>query len=147
MKKLVLVLLMLTTVFANEIIIKKSSCSVDTTINNIKNIVTKKGLTVFTVVDHKKNASGVDMNMNESKLIIFGNPKVGTILMNEEMKIGLDLPLKVLVYKDDNGDVKIAYRDATWISKEHQLKEMKVVSKVDNALNKITTKAGQCKKD
>ena len=141
-KKLLLALSLTFTLWANDIIIKDSALSVDDTIEKIKLIVTQKGLTVFTVIDHKANAQKVNMPLNESKVIIFGNPMVGTLLMQEDMTVALDLPLRILVYKDANDKVKIAYRDGSWIKSHHFLQEDNLVKKVDGAMDKITDKAG-----
>lgn len=145
-KKLLLILALSFSLFANDIIIKESAYSVDETIENIRNIITnkgkqEKGLAVFTVIDHKANAANVNMQLNESKLIIFGNPMVGTLLMQEDMTIALDLPLKILVYKDAKGKTKVAYRDGSWIKSHHFLQEDNLVKKVDKAMDKITDKA------
>jgi len=141
MKKFLLVMACGISLFANDIIIKESHYSVSKTIENIKNIVTKKGLSVFTVVNHQANAKGVGMRMRESELIIFGNPKIGTKLMQENILVGLDLPMKILVYRDGDKKVKLAYRNGTWLKNKHALKNNKLTSKVDNALNNITDKA------
>ncbi|QFR49893.1 DUF302 domain-containing protein [Sulfurimonas lithotrophica] len=141
MKKIVLITLFVSSMFANDIIIKQSSYSVDKTMQNIKDILNAKGLNIFAVIDHQKNAKNIDMNMNESKVIIFGNPKVGTKFMNENMASGLDLPLKIIIYKDKDSKVKLAYRDGTWLKKEHGLSSNKLINKVSNALNNITNKA------
>ncbi len=141
-KKILIFLILSFSLFANDIIIKHSDFSVDKTIENIRNIIIKKGLTVFTIIDHRDNATGVNMPLNESKLIIFGNPVVGTLLMQEDMTIALDLPLKILVYTDINSKTKIAYRDGSWIKSHHFLQEDNLVKKVDKVMDKITDKAG-----
>ena len=147
MKKLLLVLAIATSLFSDEIIIKESSCSVDKTIQNIKNLVTRRGLSVFGVIDHQKNADLVNMQMPESKLIIFGNPKIGTTYMLQNMKSGLDLPLKILVYKDKDSKVKIIYRDILWLVENHNLGLSLRSNKINDAMDKITNKAGICTKD
>ena len=146
-KKVLILVALGVSLMANDIIIKKSACSVAKTIKNIENILDKKGLSVFKVVNHQKNASSVDMKMNESKLIIFGNPKLGTSLMKQDMTIGLDLPMKILVYKDKNNQVQMAFRNGTWLANEHSISIAKKENKINGAMNKITSKAGQCKKD
>ena len=147
MKKLLLLLVFGLSLTAHEIIVKESSCSVNETAQKIDAAIKARGHTVFAIIDHKENANSVDMIMPASKLIIFGNPKVGTQVMLQEMKVGLDLPLKILVYKDLDSKVKIAYRDATWIAKKYNLSISTREAKVNKALDKVTTKAGQCIKD
>ena len=141
MRKVLTILVLSVSLFANDIIIKSSDFSVDETIERIKSVVTKKGLSVFTVIDHKANAKGVNMKLNESKVIIFGNPKVGTLLMQEDMTIALDLPLRILVYKDHEQNVKVAYRNGTWIKSHHFLKEDALTNKVNAGMEKISDKA------
>lgn len=141
MNKLLLLVFLSVALFSNEIIMKESVNSVDKTIQKIKNIVRKKGLTVFTVVNHQANAKNIGMRMRQSKLIIFGNPKIGTRLMQQDVLTGLDLPMKILVYKDVDKKVKVAYRNGSWLKKEHPLLSDKLVLKINNALDKITGKA------
>jgi len=146
-KKFLLIAAFGLSLFANDIIIKESHCSVNATVQNIKNIVSKKGLHVFAVINHSGNAKAVGMKLNESKMVIFGNAKLGTALMQQDMTVGLDLPLRILVFRDTDGMVKMAYRDGSWLANHHLLNAATKVAKVNSALNNITTKAGQCKRD
>ena len=132
---------------ANDIIVKKSHCSFDQTVENIKNILAAKGLGVFAIINHSGNAKAVGMNLNDSKMIVFGNPKLGTALMQQDMSVGLDLPLRILVYRDGDGSVKMAYRDGSWIANHHILNAKEKIEKINSGLDKITMKAGQCKQD
>lgn len=147
MKKILLTLALALSMSANEIIIKESSCGVTRTIKNISKVLHDKGLTIFKIINHQKNAASVDLKMRESKLIIFGNPKLGTSLMKQDMTIGLDLPMKILVYRDKDAKVKMAYRNGTWMAKEHSLNMPKREKKMNGAMNKITNKAGSCIKE
>ncbi len=146
-KKLLTILALGASLMANDIIVKESCLSVSETTNNIKNLVKEKGLSVFATINHSGNAKMVDMKLNESKMVIFGNAKLGTALMQQDMRVGLDLPLRVLVYKDSDGKVKMAYRDGSWLANKHILNAPKKVAKVNKGMENITTKAGQCKKD
>ncbi len=147
MNKVLIILAFTLSVMANDIVLKTSSCSVDATVNNIKNIVRSKGLSVFAIINHHGNAKAVDMKLNESKMVIFGNPKLGTALMQQNMLVGLDLPIRILVYKDTDSKVKMAYRDGSWLKNKHILDAPKKIAKMNGAMDKITTKAGQCTKD
>jgi len=80
-------------------------------------------------------------------MIIFGNAKLGTALMQQDMTVGLDLPLRILVYKDSDGEVKMAYRDGSWLSTKHILNAPKKVKKINRAMAMFVSKAGQCLKD
>ena len=145
MKKWIVLLLSFVSLQANELIIKESANSVDMTIKKIKKIVEKKGLSVFAVIDHQKNATKVNMNLDEAKLIVFGNPKIGTKLMQDDIRVGLELPMKILVYKDSEGKTKILYKDMKFLADSFDIKQAKILEKVDKALGKITLKAGQAK--
>jgi len=146
-KKLLIILALGVSLLANDIIVKESNCSVDETVDNLKNIVRSKGLSIFAVINHQGNAKQVDMKLNESKMLIFGNPKLGTSLMQQDMKVGLDLPLRILVYVDNDSKVKMAYRDGSWLANKHILNAPKKLQKMNKAMENITTRAGQCKKD
>jgi len=141
MKKILLVVLCTISLTANDIIIKDSNYDVPQTVQNIKDIVVKKGLVVFSIVNHQANAKKVDMKMSEAQVIVFGNPNIGTKMMQENILVGLDLPMKVLVYRDSANSVKIAYRNGSWLKDTHKLKNQKIASTVDGALGKITDKA------
>lgn len=147
MKKTLLILATALSLMANDIIVKKSCVDVTTTANNVKEIVGQNGLNVFAIINHSGNAEMVDMKLNESKMVIFGNAKLGTALMQQDMKVGLDLPLRILVYKDTDGKVKMAYRDGSWLENRHILNAPKKVAKVNKAMDNFTTKAAQCTKD
>ena len=146
-KKIALILVTALSLMANDIIVKESCTDVTTTANNIKDVVSKNNLSVFAIINHSGNAKMVDMKLNEAKMVIFGNPRLGTALMQQDMKVGLDLPLRVLVYRDTDGKVKMAYRDGSWLEERHILNAPKKVAKVNKAMDTFTTKASQCTKD
>ncbi len=141
MKKILALLVLSASLFSNDIIVKPSDYSVDETIENIKKIVKAKGFGVFAVINHQGNAKMADLKLNESKVIIFGNPKIGTLLMQEDMRVALDLPLRVLVYKDEAGQVQLAYRDGSWLKDHHALGSDRLTDKVNKGMDKITDKA------
>jgi len=147
MKKIGLILAMALSLMANDIIVVNSCTDVTTTANNIKNIVTTKGLSVFAIINHSGNAKMVNMKLNESKMVIFGNAKLGTALMQQDMTVGLDLPLRVLVFKDTDGQVKMAYRDGSWLASKHILNAPLKEKKINKAMAMFVSKAGQCSKD
>lgn len=128
---------------ASEYVVKTGQLSVDATIAKIEKIIdSKKGLGVFTIVDHKKGAEKVDLKLADTKVIIFGNPKMGTKLMQKDPLTALDLPLRVLVYSEA-GKTQIVYRDPKEWSKNFSLKGCETVEKMTKALDAITTKASQ----
>ncbi len=143
MKTILLLVSLALALFADGIIIKNSQNSVEKTVNVIQNIVTKQGFTVFAIVDHQAGANKVRMKLPPSKEIIFGNPKAGTILMQENMAAGLDLPIRILVFEDSDNRTKIAYRDGDWLAAEHNLTAARVLNKMNFILDNITTEAGR----
>ncbi len=147
MKKILALSLVSFALFANDIIVKESCVSVDDTVYKLKEVLKSKNLGIFAVINHSGNAAAVDMKLNESKMIVFGNPRLGTALMQQDMKVGLDLPLRVLVYKDVDGKVKMAYRDGSWLKNKHLLDAPKKVQKMNKAMEMFTTKAAQCSND
>jgi uncharacterized protein (DUF302 family) len=84
-------------------------------------LLATKGITVFARIDHAAGAASAGMPLRPTELLIFGNPKAGTPLMQANQTIGIDLPLKVLVWEDASGGVWIAYNDPTWLAQRHQL--------------------------
>ena len=142
-RRFLLLLTLAGTLLANDIIVKEASDSVEKTMNKLENIVSKKGFTVFAIINHQAGANKVRMQLAPSREIIFGNPKMGTLLMQENMQAGLDLPIRILVYQDAKKTTKIAYRDGSWLSSEHNLTKIKLINKMNFVLDNITTQAGR----
>ena len=80
-----------------------------------------KGMTVFARIDHAAGAVAVGLPLRPTELIIFGNAKAGTPLMQADQAVGIDLPLKALVYEDAAGKVWLAANDPRWIARRHGL--------------------------
>lgn len=79
--------------------------------------VKSKGMTVFSHIDHAAGAAAVGQVLRPTDLLIFGNAKGGTPLMQSVQSIGIDLPLKVLVWQDASGQTWLLYNDPSWIAK------------------------------
>lgn len=126
-----------------EIIKKTSPYSVSDTMNKFEAIVKKKGLGVFGRVNHRKNAQQVDMSMGEAEVLIFGNPKMGTALMQKDIAVALDLPLKVVVYQGADEKVYIAYRSPKSLGSDYDLAGHPALEKASGALDKLTSAAIQ----
>ena len=80
-----------------------------------------KGLTVFARIDHAAGAAAVGLPLRPTELLIFGNAKGGTPLMQSIQSIGIDLPLKALVWQDASGGTWLSYNDPSWLAKRHGL--------------------------
>ncbi|MCW9012561.1 MAG: DUF302 domain-containing protein [Gammaproteobacteria bacterium] len=128
-------------VAADNYVIKKSPYSVDRTLDRLENVLKKKGITIFTRVDHAAGASRVGIPMNDTRLLIFGNPKMGTPLINENIMMALDLPMKALAWKDADGQVWLSYLKPSVLQQRHDLKNQTIINKMTGALNAMTDKA------
>jgi uncharacterized protein (DUF302 family) len=99
----------------------RSTFSVRETIERLVAQVTSKGLTIFARIDHAANASAVGLSLRPTELVIFGNPKAGTLLMQEKQTSGIDLPVKALAWEDESGVVWLTYNDMGWLARRHAL--------------------------
>ncbi len=126
---------------ADDLIIKESRYSVSETMDRLISLVKDKGLTVFDRIDHRKGAQKVGMDMNDEELLIFGNPRAGTRIMLNDPKAGLDLPMKVLVYRDFKGKTWIVYRDPMALKKIYNLDQCSILPKLQKAMDSLTKKA------
>jgi uncharacterized protein (DUF302 family) len=91
------------------------------TMKRLEAAVKAKGLTVFARIDHAAGAAEVGLPLRPTEVLIFGNAKGGTPLMQSVQTIGIDLPLKALVWQDASGATWISYIDPTWLTKRHGL--------------------------
>jgi uncharacterized protein (DUF302 family) len=94
---------------------------VKTTIDRLEAAVTAKGLTVFARIDHAAGAAAVGMPLRPTELLIFGNARGGTPLMQAQQTIGIDLPLKALAFEDAAGKTWLIYNDPVWLAARHGL--------------------------
>ena len=94
--------------------------SVSETLERLEEAVRQKGLQTFAVVDHSGEAKRVGLQMQETKLLIFGSPKAGTPLMVASPLLALDLPLKALVW-EDRGRVRVSYNATSYLATRHDL--------------------------
>jgi uncharacterized protein (DUF302 family) len=97
----------------------KSSHAPRETMNRLEAAVTAKGLTVFARIDHAEGASAAGLSLRPTEVLIFGNAKGGTPLMQAVQTIGIDLPLKALVWQDAAGDTWLSWNDPAWLVARH----------------------------
>lgn len=103
----------------NGLVTIASTHSVKETIDRIEAEAKRKGLTIFARIDHAAGASGVGLPLRPTELLIFGNAKGGTPLMQAAQTIGIDLPLKALAWEDAAGKVWLSYNDPAWLAGRH----------------------------
>jgi len=106
---------------ADGLITIPSTHSVKDTIDRLEAAVKAKGLTVFARIDHAKGARDVQMDLRPTELLIFGNARGGTPLMQAQQTAGIDLPLKALAWEDADGRVWLGYNDPEWIAARHAI--------------------------
>src|SRR5262249_1930397 len=114
---------------------------VDQTVQKIASLLQASGTKLFSLIDHSGEAQGVGLQMRPTKLMIFGNPKAGTPLMVSSPTIALDLPLKLLVWEDEKGKVRISYNDPSFLQARHNLRSDLV--KNISAIEKLAGSAAQ----
>jgi uncharacterized protein (DUF302 family) len=91
------------------------------TMNRLEAEVKAKGMTVFARIDHAAGATAAGLSLPPTELLIFGNAKAGTPLMQSVQSIGIDLPLKALVWQDASGDTWLSFHDPAWLAQRHGL--------------------------
>jgi uncharacterized protein (DUF302 family) len=106
---------------ADGLIVVQSSHGSVETMDRLVAEIKAKGLTVFARIDHASGAKEVGLPLRPTELVIFGNAKGGTPLMQSNQEIGLDLPLKALVWQDATNGTWISYNDPAWLAKRHGL--------------------------
>jgi uncharacterized protein (DUF302 family) len=103
----------------NGIIRVLSNHSVDETLDRLKHILEKKGVKVFALIDHSGEAEKAGMKMSPTKLLVFGSPRAGTPLMLAAPSVAIDLPLKMLISEDVDGQVWLSYNDPAYLEQRH----------------------------
>jgi uncharacterized protein (DUF302 family) len=106
---------------ANGIIDIPAAHSVDQAIEKLRSMLEAKGITLFALVDHSGEAAKVGVTMRPTRLLIFGSPKAGTPLMLARPSIAIDLPLKILVWEDEQGKTWISYNSPEYLRDRHNL--------------------------
>jgi uncharacterized protein (DUF302 family) len=105
----------------NGLITVESRFGVTETIDRLAEAVRRAGLLVFARIDHAAGARDVGAWLRPTELLIFGNPKGGTPLMQDSQLAGIDLPVKALAWEDEHGKVWLSYNDPHWIAERHGL--------------------------
>ena len=105
------------------LISRRSQHDTPETLRRLRAAIEGAGLMVFAEVDHGQNAVEVDMPLRPTRLILFGHPRSGTLLMQLGQTAGIDLPLKALIWDDPDGATWLSYNDPQWIAERHHLGE------------------------
>lgn len=128
---------------ADGLITIRSSFGPKDTMNRLEAAVKARGMTVFAHIDHAAGATEAGLSLRSTELLIFGNAKGGTPLMQSNQTVGIDLPLKALVWQDASGTTWLSYNDPSWLAGRHGLDHEveAAVSAISAALNAIAKAA------
>jgi len=112
------------------------------TMDRLQAEIRAQGMTVFARIDHAAGAAEVGLTLPPTEVIIFGNARGGTPLMQSVQTVGIDLPLKALVWEDAAGTTWLSYNEPGWIVQRHNVANAEqVVSKMTAALREMLRKA------
>lgn len=130
--------------FAAEehLVTKKSSHSVAQTLDRLSEGLKSRGIAIVARIDHAAAADKAGLPLKPTQVLIFGNPKLGTPLMQANRKVGLELPMKVLAWEDDDGQVWIAYAKPQFLQSTFAVTGQDAVfQQMTKALNALTDEA------
>ncbi|MFQ1020549.1 DUF302 domain-containing protein [Tardisphaera saccharovorans] len=119
----------------NGLVIYGTDRSVSDAIECLIDVLRKNGFVVFTIIDHAKAAREVGLEMPDTKVLLFGNPKAGTALMLKRPTLAIDLPSRILVYDKGHGATQVVYSKMEYAANRHGLESP--VSDFDATVNKI----------
>jgi uncharacterized protein (DUF302 family) len=105
----------------SELVTLPSAHGVSETVERLKSLLAQKKIQVFAHIDHAAGAKQVGLSLRPTQVLIFGNPQAGTPLMQSQQTIGLDLPLRVLVWEDEAGKVWLSYRRPELLAQRHHI--------------------------
>lgn len=117
---------------ADRLVSVKSSHDVQATADKLEAVLEEKGMTVMARVNHQQGAEKAGMELRPTEVLIFGNPKAGTPLMQCAQSVAIDLPQKALIWEDENGDTWLGYNDPDYLKSRHDIEGC------DDALSKIS---------
>lgn len=121
------------------LVTRESDGEFEATVAAIEDRIEESDLSLMTTVDHAANAESVDMELPPTTVLLFGNPKAGTQLMQGSPTVGIDLPQKMLVWSD-GGTVNVTYNDPEYLAARHEIDDTEeVLEKAAEALQYIAT--------
>ena len=143
MSTILVVLIMTVSAYAADGIVDvKCSFGVKETGDRLESVLKDKGMTIFNRLNHSEAAKNVGVELRETELIIFGNPKAGSPLMKCQQGVAIDLPQKALIWKDSEGNTWISYNNPKYLKKRHNISNCEeVIAKLETALAGIAKAA------
>lgn len=126
---------------SSQLIIHSSSHPPAEILEKLKRVFQAKDITLFALIDHSGEARRAGLDLQYEQLLIFGDPKAGTFLMQENPAIGIELPLKILLWQDPGGVTQIAYKDPNYLAEVYAIKKnVGILQKMREALAAIIDK-------
>jgi uncharacterized protein (DUF302 family) len=126
----------------DRMVTRKSAHSVTATLDRLSEVLKTRGIGIAARVDHAAAAEKIGQTLKPTQLLIFGNPKLGTPLMQSNRKIGVELPMKVLAWEDDSGQVWLAYVKPQVLKSEYSVDgHDDIFREMDQALERLTEQA------
>jgi len=139
---LIILLLAIPAAAADGVINVRSAFGVKETAERFVSVLHKKGMTLFNRIDHSGAAAKAGIRIRKTELIIFGNPKAGSLLMKCRQSVAIDLPQKALIREDAGGAAWISYNDPEYLAKRHHIYGCdEAISKIKKALAAMTRAA------
>lgn len=120
-----------------------SRFTVEETLDRLTTALSGAGLRVFARINHARNAQELGLPLRATELLIFGHPKGGTPLMQDQQTAGIDLPVKALAWEDEDGGVWLTYTEAAWLATRHGLSaaSQSALDAIDSGLRVLTARA------
>jgi len=125
----------------NGLVLWPSVHSVEETVSRLTTAVTDRGMEVLAIIDHSAAARSVGLELLPTIVLVFGNPAVGTLVMQTSETIALDLPLRTLVCQRANGETSVACTDPAWLAQRHGAEVSEAVTRMAEALAASVTQA------
>lgn len=117
-----------------------SSYDFENTIITIETELEKLNIPIFAKFDHYQNAKDVNLDLRKTTVIVFGAPKIGTLLMQANQNIALELPLKLLILENNSGKTIVRFKKMESIAKEYNLENNNIIKKMDQLLENLSQK-------
>ena len=124
-------------VAADGLVTHQSAYPAKDTMNRLEEAAKQRGLTVFARIDHAAGAARIGKALRPNELLIFGNPQGGTPFMECAQSVGIDLPLKALVWEDAQGQVWLGYNDPAWVAQRHGVTQCPAAAAIGKALSNL----------
>lgn len=122
---------------ADGLVATKSPLPVKAAADKFEELAKQRGLTVFGRIDHAAGAAKVGKSLRPTELLIFGSPQAGTPFMECSQTVGIDLPLKALIWEDSSSQVWVGYNDPAYLAKRHAAEACPVVENIREALSSL----------